>query len=353
MISANGKVGILANWEWNNQPVGKTNRGADQLAFMAKVEHDYYQDLHDHYRKIGCKQLINGSNWITSDAVRLNDLERWTNTPDEVMAVNRYFTGKHDGDNNGWRIDPGHVIADDTALKNVRATAHQHQAGGRQALHDHRIDLGAAQPVPERGAVPDGRLPVPHRGRLLLLVRADLAGVRREVLPALAQHPGPASDVQMELLDPGDRRAPSRPPLWRSASAYIKQGKPVVIEQRTLESMAQREYPLIGEDSGFDPNRQEGGEAQRNAAKRVDVTKGVDPLAFLVGPVEVIYGGDPAKSKVEDLAPYVHADKKTVSSNTGEIALDYGVGVCTINAPKIKGACGFLKTPVAPRSSMV
>jgi len=339
---ANGKVGILSTWELNNQPVGKKGRGADQLAFMAKVQRDHYQDIHDHYRKIGCKQLINGANWVTSDSVRLNDLERWTNTPDEVMAVNRYFTGKHDGDNNGWRIDPGHVIADETALKNVRAMpTNIKQVQGKPFMITESTWVQPNQYQSE--------------GPFLMAAYQSLTGVdcffwfaqtspeydEKFSMPWLniqGQHPMFKWSCSIPAIEGA---FPASALAFRLG--YIKQGKPVVIEQRTLESMEEREYPLIGEDATFDPNRQEGGEAQRNASKRQDVAKGVDPLAFLVGPVEVVYGGDPAKTKVEDLKPFIHADKKTIASNTGEILMDYGVGVCTINAPKIKGACGFLK----------
>jgi len=61
-----------------------------------------------------------------------------------------------------------------------------------------------------------------------------------------------------------------------------------------------------------------------------------------VGPVEVKYDGDPAKTRSADLSPYIDHDAKTVRSNTGEITLDYGDGLCTVNTPKAQGACGFL-----------
>ena len=68
----------------------------------------------------------------------------------------------------------------------------------------------------------------------------------------------------------------------------------------------------------------------------------VDPLAFLVGPVEVKYDGDPSKNRVVDLSRYIDHDKKLVRSITGEVTLDYNIGLCTVDAPKAQGACGFL-----------
>jgi hypothetical protein len=61
-----------------------------------------------------------------------------------------------------------------------------------------------------------------------------------------------------------------------------------------------------------------------------------------VGPVEVKFGGDPARTRVVDLSRYIDHQKKVVRSITGEVALDYGNGLCTVDTPKAQGACGFL-----------
>ena len=117
---------------------------------------------------------------------------------------------------------------------------------------------------------------------------------------------------------------------------YLKQGAPVVQEERALTDLWERKTPLIAEDKSFDPNRAGTGVGQSVLAR------GVDPLAFLVGPVRVTYGGDPALTKVTDLAPYINAASKTVRSETGEIRLNYGKGLCIVNAPKAQGITGFL-----------
>ena len=62
---------------------------------------------------------------------------------------------------------------------------------------------------------------------------------------------------------------------------------------------------------------------------------------FLVGRVEVKYGGDPAKTTSVDLAKYIDPAKNTVSSVTGELKFNYGVGLCTLDSPKAQGATGF------------
>jgi hypothetical protein len=94
---------------------------------------------------------------------------------------------------------------------------------------------------------------------------------------------------------------------------------------------------LLAEEGGFDPNRD-----ANSVPKESSVRQAVNPLAFLVGPVEVKYEGDPAKNRVAELSKYIDEDKKVVKSITGELDWDYGVGVCRLNAPKAQGVSGFL-----------
>ena len=125
---------------------------------------------------------------------------------------------------------------------------------------------------------------------------------------------------------------------------YIQQGAPVVHEERTISSLWNRDPPIIAEDQSFDPNRDRG-----HAAGSGELRTGADPLAFLVGPVEVKYDGDPAKSRVVDLSRYIDNQKKVIRSITGEVTFDYGGGLCTVDTPKAQGACGFLAKAKAIR----
>jgi hypothetical protein len=119
---------------------------------------------------------------------------------------------------------------------------------------------------------------------------------------------------------------------------YVKQGEPVVYEQRSLDDLWRRRMPIIAEDAGYDPNRD-----KANMAKESNVKDGVNPLAYFVGPVVVKYGGDPSQSRAIDLRPYLREDKRVIQSITGQLQMDYGRGLCTLNAPKAQGVTGFLK----------
>jgi hypothetical protein len=121
-------------------------------------------------------------------------------------------------------------------------------------------------------------------------------------------------------------------------NGYIKKGAPVVHEERTMADLWNRRDPLIAEDKSFDPNRDTG-----SGGAKSDLKSAVNPLAFLVGPVQVKYDGDPKKTTVANLKPFINETAKTIRSNTVRIHLDYGKGLCTVNTPRAQGATGFMQ----------
>ncbi len=337
-----GSAVILDTWMLTQQQTGGfAVRTADQTHFFAETQRGFYRSIADYYHNtLGCKQLINASNWITADPIHLNDAERYTNAAVglDVLAVNRYTGGVHTGANNGWRIDPGHHFTNNSCLLDPRSMPFNlKQVAGHPMV------------ITESSWVnPEG---YQSEATFLAAAYESLTGVSSLYWFATGGTPDYDPDPYFNFLNinghhPMNKWTCSTPMLAGSfpASAlmyrleYITRGKPAVHEVRSLEDLWQRKDPILAEDKTFDPNRNTG-----NTGGKSTISRGVDPLAFLVGPVEVEYGGDSSKSVVSDLSRYIDSSRSVVTSNTGEIRLDYGKGICTVNAPRAQGATGFLK----------
>ena len=117
---------------------------------------------------------------------------------------------------------------------------------------------------------------------------------------------------------------------------YIKRAKPVVQENRSLEDIWKRRNPIIAESPTYDPNR------DKTISTHSNIKDGVNPLAFLVGPVVVKYDADSRQSRVTDLDKFIDENTKNIRSITNEVKWDYNKGICTINSPHAQGATGFL-----------
>lgn len=333
--------GILDIFQFYDLTLDKTGSEAkrvrDQVAFYAHTQFSFYKEIYDFYRdELGCRQLINANNWKTGDPTRLNDLERYTNTSCDVLAVNRYYSPNHVGENNGWRIDPGHFYKSISCLQNP----------GSFPLNIKQVE-GHPMLVTESG----WNFPQKYMAEAPMLVMAymSLTGIdgfywfcptakAYDENPYFTWHT--YDDGQHPMLrwtyslPGGIALFPANALSYRLH--YVKEGQTIIREKRSLESLYNRRPPLIGEQGGFDPNR------DQEYNSRVGTTK-VSPLAYLTGPVNVIYDSDRENNRINDqLTELIDYDKKQVSGVTGQLNWDFNDGIFTLNTPSSKGACGFL-----------
>ena len=333
---AQGEAALYIVWQLT-QPgssVGQQQRCADQMQFLTETMRHFNQMIGDYLKHdLGCQQLVNAGNWRTADNVTMLDAERWSYTANDVMAINRYYDGVHEGANNGWAICDGDRFTDDSVLLRPRELP----------LTLKQV-AGFPMMVTESSWVP----PLSHQseGPFLVAAYQSLTGVDAYFWFATGEEdwrqPGSANGFM-----PSEAKWVCATPMllgqWPAAAlmyrlGYLRQGAPVVSEQRPLEDLWQRQRPIIAEDAGYDPNRDQG---QR--AKESKVKAGVNPLAYLVGPVLAQYGGQPAPNRVTDLGDFIDPVHKTIRSITKEITLNYGDGWCQLDTPKAQGVTGFLK----------
>ncbi|MDF1570988.1 MAG: hypothetical protein P1P82_05165 [Bacteroidales bacterium] len=337
-----GILGIYPTWEMVQEVAGgKAARLADQTEFYAHRQRGFYNEIHDFYRyELGCRQLINPNNWKTASPEKLNDLERYTYLDCEVPAVNRYYDPGHYGENNGWRIDPGHFYQGISCLKQpLRLPVNVKQTAGAPFL------------VTESG----WNLPHIYQSEAPSLIGAyqSLTGVdgfywfsisSRDYMefPYFEFTKDTAGMYAMNrwtYSTPGGiAQFPAYALMYRNG--YIRQGEVMVHEVRNLESLWRRESPLISEESSFDPNRD-----QLDGIDPMDVHSELNPYAFLTGPVKATYGGDPAETYITDQLPeLVDMESGTVESVTGELFLDHRHGIFRFESEKAAGLAGFLGT---------
>ena len=332
---------LLDTWVLTQpQTGGMKTRSDDQTAFLIDQQKSFYEDITGFIRNdLGYKGLVNASNWITADPVKMNDLERYTYLPTDVEAVNRYYGGgEHFGPNNGWRIDEGDFFSNVSGLLDPRSLPFNiKQVVGHPMII---TESGWVHPLEYQAEAP-----------LLCAAYQSLTGIQGlywfalgaknyEVDPTIGfittpdgSHPlSKWTDAVPQTLG----QFPAAALLYRMG--YVKQGDVVVHEERTRASLNAREIPVIAEDPSFDPNHN-GSDARAGTSQ----AKGANPLAFLVGPVEEKFDGDPSKTRVMNLDSYINASSKSITSVTRELTLDYGKGVFKLNAPKAQAVAGFLR----------
>ncbi|MDR3689479.1 MAG: hypothetical protein P4L46_08885 [Fimbriimonas sp.] len=332
-------------WDATQPQFGaKQVRLGDQIQFLTETMRKFNGDIVNYiHNDLGCKQLVNAGNWRTADPIRLNDAERYSYTTTQVDAVNKYFDGIHKGPNNGWAIMNGDLFTSPSVLLDPKPLpTNLKQTVGRPIV------------ITESSWV----LPTGYdtEGPFLISAYQSLTGVAgfywfatgddEWTQPYSANGYLPSS-MKWVMGNPDMLGTfPAAALMYRKG--YVKQGSPAVVEERSLADLWARRTPIVSEEPSYDPNRDAG-----DIASGSNVKTGIDPLAFLVGPVEVEFGGDPSKSKVADLRKYIDRDQKTVKSNTGEIELNFDKGVCTVDTPCAQGVAAFFRSKPMVRTSDV
>jgi hypothetical protein len=328
---ARGMLGFHQVWEITSNPGGKKGeRIADQVECWSRIMFDFNKAMEKYLREeLGCKQLINAGNWRPADIVKLFDAEHWSYTANQIIAVNRYMGGIHIGENDGWAIENNAHFTNQTMTLEPTALA----INGKQVV-------GMPYLVTESNWV----LPDLYQseGPLMIAAYSSLTGVDGYYWFVSGAREWDVCTMPWGKSMKWSAGTPMCVGQFPAAAlafrkGYFKAGEAVVHEERELTDIWHETTPLIAEEAGYDPNR------DKDLPTKSSVKTTVDPLAFLVGKVEVVYAGDPAKSKVSpELARLIDTGAKTVTSITGEQKLDYGNGLLTVNAPKAQGAAGFL-----------
>lgn len=340
---AHGRLGFYQMWEITNQPSGaKGDRMADQVLFVAETMYHFNQMMDTYlHQELGCRQLINAGNWRTADTVKLQDLEHWSYTANQVMDTHYYVGGVHVGPDAGWAIDVGDHYTNLSCILDPRSMP----LNIKQVVGHPFIESESSWTIPDL---------YQSEGPAMVAAYSALTGFGAFFwngggggAPGWdgAKFPWGPKAAKWAMQNPmGLGQFPAAAVMYRRDD--VRRGAVAVHEERPLDDLAHERTPLIAEEKAFDPNRD-----QEKIPSRSTVRTSVNPLAFLVGRVEVVLGAkaDPARNRIADLDRYIDSRKHEISSITGQIHLNWGTGLFTVDTPKAQVAAGMLgrNPPVA------
>jgi hypothetical protein len=342
---ANGTVGIYNVWHLTREALGgrslepgRRQRFADQTEFLARLMHDFTLEMKRYLREeLGCRQLIIAGNFYPADPVHMMDADRWSQTAGDIIGENQFFEGYRGGDAWSFLIREGDPFINRSVCNVFTGPTTPAEPGwsvplAKKHVVGHPTFLTSSmwtEPSKWRGEAP---FMVAAYGSLTGLDAYSWEGVGET--PEYDERAAWNIDGSSSILVYRSQQPPIPQGFPAAALAfrkgYIREGDAVVHEERTLEALWDRRTALISENEVY----------ARFNALRTD--RGLDPKVFFVGPVEVVYGGDPSKTTTANLADYVNYEAQTLDSVTREIHLDYGKGYCAVDAAKCQGVSGFL-----------
>lgn len=329
---ATRRLGLRHLWEITQQ---RTRRDQDTVAFLLELQRGFYAEHVRWLRELGFRGLITASNWTTADQRVLGPLEKQSYTVGDFVDRHGYFGGHHEGAESNWSIREGHVYADRSALRFDPARP------GERASVQHPAMDPAWNGMPSMISETTWTRPNRYRTEAPLFYAAYGALQGSDAVVHFALDGARWSVRPQFFVQPWTLMSPTQMGQFPAAARIFRQG--LVAEGDVVarvglpltEALALRGSPLVQQ-------------ADLDALRQADVRGGagaggdIDPRVHFVGRTEVQIGDVPSERRVVDLTKFVDDGRRTVTSSSGELLLDHGRGVLTIDAARVQGALGDL-----------
>jgi hypothetical protein len=332
---AEGRIGFRPLWNMFNE---KTARDQDTAQFLLEVQTRFYSDTYAFLRKLGFKGPITASNWATASPEVFGPLEKLSYTCGDFIDRHGYVGCNHKGENAAWSLRDGHTYADRSAL---RFDAEQ-PGKPRQFVHpamDVHYDA-----KPSMISETTWERPNRFRSEAPLYLAAYGALQHSDGIVHFALDSRDWAVKPNYWMQPWTLMAPAMMGQFPAAALIFRRGLvttgSVLADLRlSREALLRLEGTPLPQDAALDELR------LKDIPSGTEIKPGarLDPLLHYAGRADVKFVSGQGTMKVSDLKPLIDHSKQTVTSSTGELKLDYGKGVFTINAARAQGLSGRLQ----------
>ncbi len=329
---ADGRFGFRPLWNIVNQ---RTQRDQDTVAFLVQSQRTFYANTIQFLRGIGFKGMITASNWITASPRYLGPLEKYSYTVGDFVDRHGYFGTDRTGENAGWAIRDGQTFFDRSALR-----FDPEEPGKPKALVNPVMDPHYDN---KPSMISETTFERPNRYRseapLYYACYGALQGSNGVVHFALDG--GNWSVKPGYFMQPWTLMTPAMMGQFPAAALIFRdrligEGDELVhLTLKPAELMELKGTPLA-QDAAVDALRLKDVPGGSNITSDTVI----DPLVHFAGRTNVAFSDSGGRSTVGDLSRYIHHQQQTVVSTNGQLTLDYGKGVLTINAPCARESAG-------------
>lgn len=332
---ADGLPGFPPLWQGGSR---RNLQDRDAAQFLLETQMGFYRRAVAFFRSVGFPGLVTPSNWTTANQEVLGPLEKYSYTAGDFIDRHGYFGCRNSGLFSEWSIRDGHTYVDRSALR-----FDAEEPGGRPQFNHPAIDIkydGKPSMISETTWTRPNR----YRSEAPLYLAVYGALQDSDAIVHFAFDGAEWSVKPNFFMQPWTLMAPAQVGQFPAAALLFRQGL-----VRTGESMADVTLGLdelkqlrgtpLPQDAAFDELRLK--DVPANASE-VRPGQRIDPLVHFTGRTRVTFSDHAQPAKVKDLGRLIDRANRIVTSGTGEVKLDYGRGLLTIDAPSAQGASGNL-----------
>ncbi len=333
---AAGRIAFMGLWEMATE---RHQRAQDTAEFLSRSMRDYYADMQAFLRKeLGLEALTVCSNWQTADQRILGPLDDWANSVCDVMDRHGYHSGVHEGEAATYAVRAGNEYEDRSALRidfSPKPEGQEQSAGLSMPFVEARVN-GKPSVVSELGWTWPNRFRA--EGPLMTSVYSSLHGLDGPMFFATEAMGWENMLGKFTVSDPATMGVfPAAARAFRKR--MVRTAEPVVRGSLTQRSLFALNGVPLASIAALDNLRAKDVPLERTPWSQ---EKGIDPLAFLIGPIDFEFAAKEDRLQQDDLDAWVDLEKSTVRSKTDELLLNYETGVLEVKAPSLEAVAGFL-----------
>lgn len=331
---AEGRVGFRPLWNIFNE---KTPRDKDTTQFLLESQRRFYQETYRFLRDIGFKGVITCSNWTTASPEVFGPLEKYSYTVGDFIDRHGYLSCNSKGEHSEWSIRDGHTYSDRSALR------FDPEQPGKPKVFAHPAMDPSYDNKPSMLSETTWNRPNRYRSEAPLFLAAYGALQDSDAVVHFALD-GAAWTVKPNyFMQPWTLMSPAMMGQFPAAALLYRKG--LVAPGERLVDLNLKVQDLL--DLRGTPLPQD---AALDELRLKDVPQGtapqpgslIDPLVHFAGRTNVNFTEQDRPSKRADLTRYIDRARQTVTSTNGQLRLDYGIGLLTIDAPEAQGVSGAL-----------
>jgi hypothetical protein len=332
---AEGRMGFRNHWDMFTH---KTLRDQDTARFLTETQRTFYDQTQTFLKGLGFRGLITASNWITANDAIFGPLEKYSYSGGDFIDRHGYFGGMLQGQDAAWSIRDGHVFSHRSALR------FDPEEPGKAAVITHPVFDSEINGKPSMISETTFTRPNRYRTEAPLfyavygalqdtdsVVHFALDGVDWQVKPRFFMQPWTLATPAMM------GQFPAAALIYRQG--LVKEGEVMAGVQIPLEDA----YALKGNPLSVQANLDELRKTDLKPGSKGQGAGSIDPLIHLVGRTRITIAEKVDKTTLQKLENFVDPQAKTVKSSTGEVLLDFGNGVLTVDGEKAQVVAGNVK----------
>jgi hypothetical protein len=316
----------------------RTPRDRDTAAFLFETQTGFYRRAIRFLRELGFEALITPSNWTTASQEVFGPLEKLSYATGDFIDRHGYFGCRNAGLFSEWSIRDGHTYIDRSGLR------FEAEESGKPRQFNHPVIDIHYNDKPSMISETTWCRPNRYRTEAPLFFAAYGALQDSDAIVHFALDGAHWSVKPQFWMQPWTLVAPSQMGQFPAAAliyrrGLVSAGALLADLKLGIDDLKNLRGTPMPQDAAFDELR------LKDVPAGTDLKPGnrLDPLIHFAGRTHVSFADTAGPARIQDLSKLVNRERQIVTSSTGELKLDYGRGVLTINAPAAQGVSGDLR----------